>query len=96
MSMSNARMEYLEMPQGGWNVETHRSYCPCRYFFKYGCCVHLRFALQYQGGLTPWETVPKKRLKNRTVGKRAREGDDDDDFPQPGRPLLVGFALSFD
>lgn len=45
-----ARMERDEQPEAGWAVNIRNRTCPCKFFFKYGKCVHLLHALYVRHG----------------------------------------------
>jgi hypothetical protein len=95
MNYNNSRMEYWKMGEEGWEVNTVSLTCRCSYFYKFGSCVHVLFALEYKNLPMPWDRQRGQRLVNKKKRKRQREFEDVE-APQPGRPPIVGFALSFD
>ncbi|KAJ8527456.1 hypothetical protein ON010_g14806 [Phytophthora cinnamomi] len=89
LGVETARMEHLNMPVTGWEVDIVARTCPCRAFFKGGCCVHLLYALGVVGGV---DTSGRETLVYRgpSKRKRARLG------PGAGRPTHNGPALSME
>ncbi|RLN66963.1 hypothetical protein BBJ28_00026211 [Nothophytophthora sp. Chile5] len=87
IGVETARMEHLGMPRTGWQVDVEARTCPCRAFFKGGCCVHLLFALGAVGGVDSFgrETLvyrgPNNRRRSHQSGQTA------------GRPRRNGPAL---
>ncbi|GMF38907.1 unnamed protein product [Phytophthora fragariaefolia] len=87
LGVETARMEQLEMPTTGWEVDVAARTCPCRAFFKGGCCVHLLYALGDVGGVDTFgrETLVYRGPKKK---KRARVSQ------AAGRPAHNGPALT--
>ncbi|RLN95579.1 hypothetical protein BBJ28_00020192 [Nothophytophthora sp. Chile5] len=46
MGANYARMEVEGQPWGGWAVDVERQWCPCNYWFVFGSCIHVLFALR--------------------------------------------------
>eukprot|EP00644_Phytophthora_capsici_P013282 jgi/Phyca11/101458/e_gw1.5.411.1 len=46
MGANYARMEVQGQPWGGWPVDVTHRWCPCGYYFAFGVCVHVLFALR--------------------------------------------------
>lgn len=95
---NTARMERERehQPETGWAVDLKSRSCPCDYFFKYGQCVHLLYALYEScGDAAP----PKRMLFSRRSKKRSLEEQLVDAAAAAGcargRPILNGPALSF-
>jgi hypothetical protein len=97
IGINAARMERDEQPAAGWAVDIVALTCPCKYFGKYGKCVHLLLACYVRFGVNDPSSTKKalvNRSKKRTLqaqiveavaAKRASSG----------RPLLNGPAWSF-
>uniref|UniRef100_H3GY82 MULE transposase domain-containing protein n=1 Tax=Phytophthora ramorum TaxID=164328 RepID=H3GY82_PHYRM len=45
MGSNYARKEVEGEPSDGWPVDVQRQWCPCDYWFAFGACVHVLFAL---------------------------------------------------
>lgn len=95
--VNNARMERDGQPDAGWSVDLHKRLCPCKYFFKYGQCVHLLFALYVTYGN---DNPPQRTLVNRSQHGKKRSLDVmiadavASARASRGRPILNGPALS--
>jgi hypothetical protein len=97
--VNNARMEREGQPDAGWAVNLQDRSCPCNYFYKYGQCVHLLFALFIRFGN---DSPPKRTLVNRSQRGRKRNLESliadavSRTHASRGRPILNGHALSLE
>jgi hypothetical protein len=97
MGANAARMERDEQPMVGWAVNVRSRTCPCKYFFKYGKCVHLLHALFIRHGtFTPAKrsfvsrrTYNKKRTLEAQIAEAVADRTE-----KRGRPIINGPALS--
>ncbi|OWZ04475.1 hypothetical protein PHMEG_00023616 [Phytophthora megakarya] len=46
MGSNYARKEFEREPIDGWPVDVQRQWCPCDYWFAFGACIHVIFALR--------------------------------------------------
>jgi len=94
-----ARMERDEQPDAGWAVNVRTRACPCKYYFKYGKCIHLLHALYIRHGtFTPAKGAfvnRRTRNKKRTLESQIAEAVATQ-TARRGRPILSGPALSFE
>jgi hypothetical protein len=79
MGSNYARMEHQDQPLPGWPVHVGRQWCPCRYWMKFGVCIHVLMALQFRRVV---DCHGNRLLVDRTAGKKR------------GRPPKNGPALS--
>uniref|UniRef100_H3GJD5 SWIM-type domain-containing protein n=1 Tax=Phytophthora ramorum TaxID=164328 RepID=H3GJD5_PHYRM len=87
LNSETARMDRLDMPPCGWEVDTEARTCPCRFNMKHGSCVHLLFALGAVGSI---DATGRETLFYRGTNKRKRAQA----RTQPaGRPRANGHAL---
>ncbi|RLN87955.1 hypothetical protein BBJ28_00025550, partial [Nothophytophthora sp. Chile5] len=90
MGVQYARMERQGQPPTGWEVDVRCGVCPCNYFFKFGSCIHLSFALQVRNVI---DSDGNARLVYRGVNKRKRGQDSVMRGALVGRPPNNGHAL---
>jgi hypothetical protein len=96
MGINAARMERDEQPAAGWAVDILNSLCPCKYFFKYGKCVHFLFACHTRFGTNDLAS------RTRMLVKRGYKRSLEDQIVAAvlakravsGRPILNGPAWS--
>lgn len=69
MCVSSKRMEFFQIPPGGWTINCHLRTCFCKYLFKFGYCVHVLYALAYTGQCMPWETEKDRRNHQSNEGE---------------------------
>ncbi|OWY99636.1 hypothetical protein PHMEG_00029334 [Phytophthora megakarya] len=85
MGANYARKEVEGQPWGGWPVNLHRHWCPCGYWFMFGSCVHVVFAL--------WVTAHVDSNGQEVLVSRRKRTQ----YPQQGEcPRSIGPALSFE
>jgi len=82
-----SRMEQVGQPSNGWIVNVANRFCPCRYWLKFGTCVHLLFAMQRSQRV---DGMGRRILFDRSAPrKRGRKS-----AAAVGRPANSGPALS--
>ncbi|ETL35211.1 hypothetical protein L916_12628 [Phytophthora nicotianae] len=64
-----ANMELRGMPTSGWAVDMLTPSCPCKFWFKYGCCIHVLYALETSGSM---DVMGRETLVNRARTRRGR------------------------
>ncbi|OWZ03529.1 hypothetical protein PHMEG_00024728, partial [Phytophthora megakarya] len=82
MGSNYARMEVEGQPWGGWPVDVQQQWCPCNYWFAFGACVHVIFALRSSAHVDSSGhdvLISRRKRKNRS-----------------GHPRDIGPALSYD
>lgn len=84
MGKNYGRMEVEGQPPDGWLVDIAQRWCACRFWFKFGTCIHLLHALSISDRMTP---SGKRMLVNRNASKKAAKR---------GRPRTNGPALSIE
>lgn len=84
MGANYARMEVAGQPWGGWSVDVDNMWCPCNYWFVFGVCVYVLFALRVTDYV---DSSGRSILVSRKKRKRGTEY-------QGGRLPLIGVALS--
>ncbi|GMF58027.1 unnamed protein product [Phytophthora fragariaefolia] len=89
MGSNYARMEVLNQPLAGWPVDLRTQWCPCKFCFAFGTCVHVVYALRCTSHV---ETLGRELLVSRRKRKTTRGAITD---PMVGRALVVGSALTF-
>lgn len=88
LNVGTARMETLDMPSTGWDVDIVARVCPCGYFSKFGACVHLLYALDAVG---IFDYSGREQLYCRGNNKRKRASS----TRPTGRPSNSGGAVEF-
>eukprot|EP00644_Phytophthora_capsici_P019609 jgi/Phyca11/133443/e_gw1.472.4.1 len=83
-----ARVEVEGQPWGGWIVDVDHKWCGCGYFYAFGCCIQLLYAIRSLGYL---DSFGNEVLVSRRRSKRKRQTS----ALQRGRPSAVGPALTF-
>eukprot|EP00644_Phytophthora_capsici_P010694 jgi/Phyca11/104497/e_gw1.9.729.1 len=89
MGSNYARKEYEGEPFDGWPVNIQLQSCPCDYFFGFGACVHVLYALRVTAHV---DSSGREVLVSRRKIKRGAVAV----LPDLGRPRDVGPALSFE
>jgi hypothetical protein len=84
MGKNYGRMEVESQPPDGWLVDIAQRWCGCRFWFKFGTCIHLIHALSISDRMT---LSGKRTLVNRNASKKA---------VKRGRPRANGPALSLE
>ncbi|POM67104.1 Hypothetical protein PHPALM_16944 [Phytophthora palmivora] len=84
-----ARQEVEGEPPGGWPVDVERQWCPCCYWFAFGTCVHILYALRITAHV---DSNGREVLVSRRKRKRGEVAV----LPRTGRPNAIGPALSFE
>ncbi|KAE8916049.1 hypothetical protein PF003_g568 [Phytophthora fragariae] len=87
MGSNYARKEVEGEPLDGWPVDVQRQCCPCDYWFAFGACVHVLFALRVTAHL---DSSGREVLVSRRKRKRGEVAV----LPDLGRPRAIGPALS--
>ncbi|OWZ05748.1 hypothetical protein PHMEG_00022098 [Phytophthora megakarya] len=87
MRCHTAQMEVDGMPEGGWPVNYIRLTCPCKYWMKYACCIHVVFALHARGQLNLFRR-DKLVYRGRNKSRRVATAQDS------GRPVRNSHALN--
>jgi hypothetical protein len=87
MGSNYARKEVEGEPLDGWSVDVQRQWCPCDYWFAFGSCIHVLFALRVTAHVNSREVLISRRKRKR--GEIAV-------LPVIGRPRTIGPALSFE
>eukprot|EP00644_Phytophthora_capsici_P005198 jgi/Phyca11/96288/e_gw1.1.658.1 len=67
LGQNTARMETIRMPSTGWKICIRLTACPCRFFVKFACCVHIEFAQNARGHI---DLFGRERLVYRGVAKK--------------------------
>ncbi|RLN43882.1 hypothetical protein BBJ28_00026860 [Nothophytophthora sp. Chile5] len=88
MGVNYARKEYNGEPVDGWAVDVQNQRCPCQYWFAFGACIHLLYALRVTAHV---DTRGREVLISRRKRKRGEVAV----LPDMGRPRSNGAALSF-
>jgi hypothetical protein len=89
MGANYARMEVEGQPWGGWGVDVERQLCPCNYWFVFGSCIHVLFALRSTASV---DSRGHEILVDRRKRRRGRVAVIDN----AGRPRSNGPALTYD
>ncbi|KAE9102615.1 hypothetical protein PF010_g14038 [Phytophthora fragariae] len=87
MGVNYARKEFEGEPADGWAVDILRQCCPCDYWFAFGACVHILFALRATAHV---DSSGREVL----ISRRKRKRGEMTVLPDLGRPRTVGAALS--
>lgn len=86
MGSNYARREVLNQPLTGWLVDLQARWCPCKFWFVFGACVHIIHALHVTGRV---DCEGRQVLVSR---KRKQPGIATGSV---GRPQFVGPALTW-
>eukprot|EP00644_Phytophthora_capsici_P013099 jgi/Phyca11/101060/e_gw1.5.1058.1 len=89
IGINYARKEYEGEPDDSWPVNVQTQICSCDYFFAFGACVHLLFALRVTAHV---DSSRREFLINRRKRKRGEVSV----LSDLGRPRTIGAALSFE
>eukprot|EP00644_Phytophthora_capsici_P010918 jgi/Phyca11/104112/e_gw1.9.600.1 len=81
MGVNYARKEFEGEPSDDWPVDVQRQWCPCRYWFGFGACIHVSFALRVTAHI---DSSGREVLINRRKRKRGEV------LPDLGRPRNNG------
>ncbi|KAE8894617.1 hypothetical protein PF011_g28111 [Phytophthora fragariae] len=80
MGKNYSRMEYKGQPMQGWPINVPRKWCPCRFWLKFGVCIHVQYLIQITGTV---DSNGNDSLYDRSMRKKR------------GRPPKNGPALSY-
>ncbi|ETP24181.1 hypothetical protein F441_02778 [Phytophthora nicotianae CJ01A1] len=89
MGANYTRMEILNQPWGGWQVVLWRQSCPCNYWFMFGSCVHVLYALR----MTAYVDSQGRDI---LVSRKKRRRHDAGAVGSGDRPRRIGPALSYE
>ncbi|GMF54973.1 unnamed protein product [Phytophthora fragariaefolia] len=92
MGWNYARMGHEGQPVAGWLVDVSAGWCQCKYWRKFGCCIHLLYARNISQRVN---SRVKRVHVNRSIVRDKRVRRIDDGMTPPGRPMLNGYALAF-
>jgi len=84
-----ARKEVEGEPADGWPVDIRRQWCPCSYWFAFGACVHVLFAMRVTAHVDG-------RGREVLISRRKRKRGGVAVLADIGRPASVGPALSLE
>ncbi|ETL47613.1 hypothetical protein L916_02656, partial [Phytophthora nicotianae] len=89
MGANYTRMEILNQPWGGWQAVLWRQSCPCNYWFMFGSCVHVLYALR----MTAYVDSQGRDI---LVSRKKRRRHDAGAVGSGDRPRRIGPALSYE
>ncbi|RLN50009.1 hypothetical protein BBJ28_00006331 [Nothophytophthora sp. Chile5] len=87
MGSNYARKEFEGEPTDEWLVDVLRQWCPCSYWFAFGACVHVLFAMRVTAHV---DSSGREVL----ISRRKRKRGEIAVLADLGRPASIGPALS--